>query len=183
MHRSVLVPPDSGLWLEDNRRTAFVARRLDFPARIAPGSLLNPLRWSKMDTRAGRSDSRTSSRRWGRLTRTPDARHRPATEGKRMPPAKKATAKKATTKKAAPRTARPARKATRAAKKTTKAAGARGPRKMSSAHKAALAEGRQMSAVVDRYLSALHIPKQRGRKVSLSTLQNRLVAAEEKLKH
>ena len=95
-----------------------------------------------------------------------------------MPPAKKAT-----TKKTASRAARPARKTTKAAKKTTKATGTRGPRKMSSAHKAALAEGRQMSSVVDRYLSALHVPKQRGRKVSLATLQNRLQAAEEKLKH
>jgi hypothetical protein len=96
-----------------------------------------------------------------------------------MPPAKKAT----TTKKTASRAARPARKSTKAAKKTTKATGTRGPRKMSNAHKAALAEGRQMSSVVDRYLSALHVPKQRGRKVSLATLQNRLQAAEEKLKH
>jgi hypothetical protein len=54
---------------------------------------------------------------------------------------------------------------------------------MSTAHKAALAEGRQVSAVVDRYLSALHVPKQRGRKVSTATLQSRLAAAEEKLKH
>jgi hypothetical protein len=88
-----------------------------------------------------------------------------------MPPAKKATKKKAA--------ARPARKTTKAARKTT---GARGPRKMSTAHKAALAEGRQVSAVVDRYLSALHVPKQRGRKVSPATLQTRLAAAEEKLK-
>jgi hypothetical protein len=97
----------------------------------------------------------------------------------RMPPAKKTT-----TKKSAPRKARPAKKATR--KTTKKAAGApakRGPRKMSTAHKAALAEGRQVSAVVDRYLAALHVPKQRGRKVSPATLQARLASAEEKLKH
>jgi hypothetical protein len=94
-----------------------------------------------------------------------------------MPPAKKST------KKSAPR-ARPARPATRkAAKKTARATGARGPRKMSTAHKAALAEGRQVSAVIDRYLSALHVPKQRGRKVSPATLRTRLATAEEKLKH
>jgi hypothetical protein len=103
-----------------------------------------------------------------------------------MPPAKKTT-----TRKSAPRTARPAkkatkkttRKATKITKKTTGAAAKRGPRKMSSSHKAALAEGRQVSAIVDRYLSALHVPKQRGRKVSPATLQSRLAAAEEKLRH
>ncbi|HZP28322.1 MAG TPA: hypothetical protein VFC99_05185 [Acidimicrobiia bacterium] len=92
-----------------------------------------------------------------------------------MPPAKKSTATKS---------ARPAKKAgKRAVRKTTKTAAKRGPRKMSTAHKAALAEGRQVSAVVDRYLSALHVPKQRGRKVSPATLQARLEAAEAKLKH
>jgi hypothetical protein len=102
-----------------------------------------------------------------------------------MPPAKKSTAKKSPAKKsAARRTARPAKKATKkTVKKTTRVAAKRGPRKMSSAHKAALAEGRQTSAIVDRYLSALHVPKQRGRKVSPATLRTRLEAAEEKLKH
>jgi hypothetical protein len=89
-----------------------------------------------------------------------------------MPPAKKSTT-------------RPAKKAAKkAVKKTAKSAAKRGgPRKMSASHKAALAEGRQTSAVVDRYLSALHIPKQRGRKVSAASLQQRLTAAEDKLKH
>jgi hypothetical protein len=83
-----------------------------------------------------------------------------------MPPAKR-TARKAT------------KRATTAAKKTSKRSG---PKKMSAAHKNALAEGRTMSATVDRYLSALNTPKQRGRKVSSSTLRHRLTAAEERLK-
>jgi hypothetical protein len=97
-------------------------------------------------------------------------------EGKRMPPAKKSTARPA--KKAAKKSAKKA--TTRPAKKAVKRGG---PRKMSAAHKAALAEGRQVSAIVDRYLSALHVPKQRGRKVSLASLQQRLDATEAKLKH
>ena len=101
-------------------------------------------------------------------------------EGKRMPPAKRSTARPA--KKTAKKTAKnSAKKATtRPAKKAVKRGG---PRKMSAAHKAALAEGRQTSAIVDRYLSALHVPKQRGRKVSLASLQQRLAATEAKLKH
>jgi hypothetical protein len=97
-------------------------------------------------------------------------------EGKRMPPAKRSTARpaKKTAKKSAKKvTTRPAKKAVKRG----------GPRKMSAAHKAALAEGRQTSAIVDRYLSALHVPKQRGRKVSLASLQQRLAATEAKLKH
>jgi hypothetical protein len=53
---------------------------------------------------------------------------------------------------------------------------------MSAAHKKALAEGREASAVVDRYLAALHTPKRRGRKVSEETLRQRLAAAEAKAK-
>jgi len=93
-----------------------------------------------------------------------------------MPPAKRTTARPA--KKTAKKSAK--KSATRPAKKATKRSG---PRKMSTAHKAALAEGRQVSSIVDRYLSALHVPKQRGRKVSLASLQARLASAEEKLKH
>jgi hypothetical protein len=107
-----------------------------------------------------------------------------------MPPAKKSTAKKSTAKKStAKKSSRPAKKAAKktakrsTAKKSTGAAARRGPRTMSSAHKAALAEGRQVSAIVDRYLSALHVPKQRGRKVSVASLQQRLADAEAKLKH
>jgi hypothetical protein len=97
-------------------------------------------------------------------------------EGKSMPPAKRSTARPA--KKTAKKSAKKA--TTRPAKKAVKRGG---PRKMSAAHKAALAEGRQTSAIVDRYLSALHVPKQRGRKVSLASLQQRLAATEAKLKH
>ena len=74
-----------------------------------------------------------------------------------MPAAKKKSARKTASKKAVPRG---------------------GARRMSAAHKAALAEGRAMSATVDRYLSAVNTPKQRGRKVSKATLQQRLRDAE-----
>ena len=102
-----------------------------------------------------------------------------------MPPAKKSTAKKSSrpAKKAAKKTAKKTTAKKTTAKKSTGAAARRGPRTMSSAHKAALAEGRQVSAIVDRYLSALHVPKQRGRKVSVASLQQRLADAEAKLKH
>ena len=53
---------------------------------------------------------------------------------------------------------------------------------MSAAHKRALAEGRQSAAVVDRYLAALHVPKRRGRQVSLATLQQRLATVEVDIK-
>jgi hypothetical protein len=119
-----------------------------------------------------------------------------------MPPAKtatkkttakkttaKKTAKKASAKKAATKVTKkaPAKKTT---KKTTakiapakKAAKKSGPKKMSTAHKAALAEGRRSTAVVDRYLSALHIPKRRGRQVSKQALQQRLSAAETQVRN
>jgi hypothetical protein len=76
-----------------------------------------------------------------------------------MPAAKKAT-----------------RKATRKTPKriTKRLAKRSGPRKMSAAHKTALAEGRTMSANVDRYLAAINTPKQRGRKVSQAAMQQRL---------
>lgn len=75
-------------------------------------------------------------------------------------PATKKAAKKATRK--------PAKKAARKAPST---------RRLSASHKRALAEGRTMSATVDRYLSAVNTPKRRGRKVSKSALQSRLVDA------
>jgi hypothetical protein len=74
----------------------------------------------------------------------------------------------------------PAKK--KAARKARKATGRGGARKMSAAHKAALAEGRAMSATVDRYLSAVNTPKQRGRKVSKTTLQQRLREAQARAK-
>ncbi len=57
-----------------------------------------------------------------------------------------------------------------------------GPRKMTAAHKAALAQGREMSAIVDRYLTAVNVPKKRGRKVSTASLRKRLAAAEETMR-
>jgi hypothetical protein len=81
-----------------------------------------------------------------------------------VPPAKKA-AKKAARK--------PAKKST--AKRTA-------ARRLSAAHKRALAEGRTMSATVDRYLTAVNTPKRRGRKVSKSALQQRLADARVKAK-
>ncbi len=68
----------------------------------------------------------------------------------------------------------------RATKRPSKATKRTGPRKMSAAHKAALSEGRTMSATVDRYLSALNTPKRRGRKVSKEALQHRLAVARER---
>src|SRR5689334_18875335 len=82
-----------------------------------------------------------------------------APRGLRMPATKKA-AKKAVRK--------PAKRAARKAPAS---------RRLSAAHKRALAEGRTMSATVDRYLSAVNTPKRRGRKVSKSALQQRLVDA------
>src|SRR4051812_28240316 len=77
-----------------------------------------------------------------------------------------------------PATKKAARKpAKKTARKATKRPAAR---KLSAAHKRALAEGRTMSATVDRYLSAVNTPKRRGRKVSKSALQQRLVEARAK---
>lgn len=50
-------------------------------------------------------------------------------------------------------------------------------RELSASHKKALAEGRTMSATVDRYLSAVNTPKRRGRKVSKAALASRLAEA------
>jgi hypothetical protein len=57
-----------------------------------------------------------------------------------------------------------------------------GSRTMSAAHKRALAEGRTMSATVDRYLVAVNTPKRRGRKVTKATLEQRLAEARLRLK-
>ena len=70
-----------------------------------------------------------------------------------------------------------AAKPAKAAKKTAKRPG---ERKLSAAHKRALAEGRTMSATVDRYLSAVNTPKRRGRKVSKAALEQRLAVARTK---
>ena len=70
----------------------------------------------------------------------------------------------------------PAKSAKKAATKR------RGPRKMTTTHKAALARGREMSSIVDRYLSVVNVPKKRGRKVSPVTLRKRLAAAEATVK-
>src|SRR4029077_17533387 len=68
-------------------------------------------------------------------------------------------------------------------KKTAKKAPRRSAqRTLSAAHKRALAEGRTMSATVDRYLSGVDTPKQRGRKVSKVTLTQRLASARERAK-
>jgi len=80
-----------------------------------------------------------------------------------MPPTKKAAAK-------------PARKAAK------KAAKRPAQRTLTAAHKRALAEGRTMSATVDRYLSAVNTPKRRGRKVSKAALAQRLADARLKAK-
>lgn len=83
-----------------------------------------------------------------------------------MPPAK--TVRKA------------AAKAARGASRQT----SRGSRSgtMSATHKRALAEGRTLSAAVDRYLVAVNTPKRRGRKVTKATLDQRLTDARIRLK-
>src|SRR3954471_5833113 len=70
--------------------------------------------------------------------------------------------------------------AAKPAKATKKPAKPPGERKLSASHKKALAEGRTMSATVDRYLSAVNTPKRRGRKVSTASLQQRLLDARVK---
>jgi len=80
-----------------------------------------------------------------------------------------------------PATKKAAKKAARKpAKKTARRAPA--SRRLSASHKRALAEGRTMSATVDRYLSAVNTPKRRGRKVSKSSLQSRLADARVRAK-
>jgi hypothetical protein len=54
--------------------------------------------------------------------------------------------------------------------------------KLSPAHKQALAEGRAMSAIIDRYLFAINTPHRRGRPVSKETLQARVYAARARYK-
>jgi hypothetical protein len=72
---------------------------------------------------------------------------------------------------------------TRATRKPTKATQKRSAqRTLSAAHKRALAEGRTLSATVDRYLSAVSTPKRRGRKVSKASLEQRLVSARARFK-
>jgi hypothetical protein len=68
------------------------------------------------------------------------------------------------------------------AKKTLKASKRPAARRLSASHKRALAEGRTMSATVDRYLSAVNTPKRRGRKVSKEALEQRLIKARAKAK-
>jgi len=84
-----------------------------------------------------------------------------------MPPAKN------TTRKATKKTTRSNTKKT--THKTSK-------RRMSPAHKKALAEGRTMSATVDKYLAAINTPKTRGRKVTKATLTQRLTSAQAQAK-
>jgi hypothetical protein len=68
-------------------------------------------------------------------------------------------------------------------KRTAKKAAKRpAQRKLSASHKQALAEGRTMSATVDRYLSAVNTPKRRGRKVSKAALVERLAEARSRAK-
>jgi hypothetical protein len=81
-----------------------------------------------------------------------------------------------------PPTKTAAKKVAKPTKATKKAAKRPGERKLSAAHKRALAEGRTMSATVDRYLSAVNTPKRRGRKVSKSALEQRLAEARIKAK-
>jgi hypothetical protein len=82
-----------------------------------------------------------------------------------------------------PATKTAAKKVAAKPSKTTKKAAKRpAQRKLSASHKQALAEGRTMSATVDRYLSAVNTPKRRGRKVSKSALVERLAEARARAK-
>lgn len=68
----------------------------------------------------------------------------------------------------------PAKKATKRKPAKKRAA----PKMLSASHKKALAEGRDLSSKVDRYLRAINTPKRRGRKVSKADLTKRLAAAK-----
>ena len=85
-------------------------------------------------------------------------------KGPRMPPARNAD-----------------RRTNKSASRKTKASPRAAQRTLSTAHKKALAEGRSMSAAVDRYLTALNTPKRRGPKVSTARLEQRLAAARTRL--
>jgi hypothetical protein len=78
----------------------------------------------------------------------------------------------------------PAKKTARKPAKQTVKKSVKRPvsRTLSAAHKRALAEGRTMSATVDRYLAAVNTPKRRGRKVSQAVLVERLGAARTRAK-
>jgi hypothetical protein len=78
----------------------------------------------------------------------------------------------------------PVKKTTRkSTKKTTRhAAKKTATQTMTASHKKALAEGRSMSATVDRYLAAINTPKTRGRKVTKATLTQRLTSAQAQAK-
>ena len=69
-----------------------------------------------------------------------------------------------------------------ARKDANNATKARSVRTLSASHKKALADGRTLSATVDRYLAAVNTPKRRGRKVPRATMQKRLVDAQATLK-
>ena len=96
-----------------------------------------------------------------------------------MAPMKKTT-RKPTTRQTGTAAKRKATKRTPASAKKAKKSSTRTP--MSPAHKRALADGRSMSATVDRYLTAVNTPKRRGRKVSKEALQSRLGAAQARAK-
>jgi hypothetical protein len=71
--------------------------------------------------------------------------------------------------------------AKKAARKTT--ARKKAKRTLTSAHKKALAEGRTISATVERYLAAINTPKKRGRQVTAATLTARLADARARAKN
>lgn len=53
---------------------------------------------------------------------------------------------------------------------------------MTKAHKEALAEGRRLSAIVDRYLTSTNTPGKRGRKITKASQEARLRAARIEVK-
>jgi hypothetical protein len=74
--------------------------------------------------------------------------------------------------------AKPTRKTkTTTTAKTTDTPVAKPKRQMSAAHKESLAQGREQSQKVARYLEALNVKKRRGRQVTVETLKARLEKA------
>jgi hypothetical protein len=73
---------------------------------------------------------------------------------------------------------------TKAASKSATGTAAKPPSQatLSPAHKQGRAEGRAMSTIVDRYLSAIDAPRRRGRPVSKEALQARAYAARARYK-
>jgi hypothetical protein len=94
-----------------------------------------------------------------------------------MPPRKASSAKKSAAKKNAARTVA-AKKRTAAAKATS----SRARSGMTTAHKTALARGREEARAVKLYLDAISVPPRRGRQRTPESIQRQLAGVDEKLR-